>query len=70
MQLYYIHRRLYYQLIAQPYIFLYSMLHVSALNLGHPQGAMRLFDVHSVSGNLYIRKWQNVYISVNLHLQY
>ena len=42
---------------------LYSLLRVSALNLGHLQGAVSLFDVYSVYGKLYIRKWQTVYIN-------
>jgi hypothetical protein len=42
---------------------LYSLLRVSALNLGHLQGAASLFDVYSVYGKLHIRKWQTVYIN-------
>ena len=33
VQLYYVDRRLYYQLIAQFYILIYSFRHISALNL-------------------------------------
>jgi hypothetical protein len=31
---------------------LYSLRHVSALNLDHPQGATSLFDLYSVCGNV------------------
>jgi hypothetical protein len=41
---------------------LYSLLHVSALNLGHPKGATSIFYVYSIFDNLHIRQWQIVYI--------
>jgi hypothetical protein len=47
---------------------LYSLLHIAALNLGHFQGAIKFLDMYSVFGNLYIRKWQAVYINVSLYL--
>lgn len=46
----------------------YFVLHVSALNLGRPQRATKRLDVYSVSGTLYIRKWQNIHINVSLCL--
>ena len=43
---------------------LYSLLHVSVLNLGHPHGATRSFEVYSIFGNFYTHKWQTIYICV------
>jgi hypothetical protein len=47
-----------------------SLLHVSFLNLGHPQGATSFFDVYSAFSNLYKRNWHITYINVGLLLNY